>query len=37
VVEDERDIAAFSDEELASALEAEVIQLRMVEGGRSSE
>ena len=31
VVEDERDIAAFSDEELASALEAEVIELRMVE------
>jgi len=31
VVEDERDIAGFSDEELASALEAEVIELRMVE------
>ena len=31
LVEDERDIAAFSDEELASALEAEVIELRMVE------
>ncbi len=31
VVDDERDIAAFSDEELASALEAEVIELRMVE------
>ena len=31
VVDDERDIAGFSDEELASALEAEVIELRMVE------
>ena len=31
VVEDERDIAGFSDEELASALEAEVRHLRMVE------
>ena len=31
VVDDERDIAAFSDEELASALEAEVLHLRMVE------
>ena len=32
VVDDERDIAGFSDEELASALEAEVRHLRMVEG-----
>jgi len=31
VVDDERDIAGFSDEELASALEAEVRHLRMVE------
>ena len=31
VVDDERDIAGFSDEELASALEAEVIELRMVD------
>jgi len=31
VLDDERDVAAFSDEELASALEAEVISLRMVE------
>ena len=31
VVEDERDFAGFSDEELASALEAEVRHLRMVE------
>ena len=31
VLDDERDVAAFSNEELASALEAEVISLRMVE------
>ena len=31
VVDDERDVAGFSDEELASALEAEVRHLRMVE------
>ena len=30
-VEDDRDVAAFSDEELADAMEAEVINLRMVE------
>ena len=31
-VEDERDVALFSDEELAAALEAEANTLRMVEG-----
>lgn len=30
VVDDERDIEGYSDEELAEALEAEVINLRMV-------
>ena len=31
VIDDERDIASFTDEELASALEAEVQYLRLVE------
>jgi len=31
VLDDERDVAGYSDEELASALEAEVVHLRMVE------
>ena len=30
-LDDDRDVAAFTDEELASALEAEVVNLRMVE------
>ena len=33
VVDDDRDAAGLSDEELASALEAEVRHLRMVQGG----
>ena len=35
VVDDERDIAGYSDEELAEALEAEVINLRMVHNAES--
>ena len=31
ILDDERDVAGYSNEELASALEAEVIGLRMVE------
>jgi|TARA_R110002020_G_scaffold25087_6_gene81676 hypothetical protein len=30
-VEDDRDVAAFSDEELADAMEAEIVNLRMVD------
>ena len=35
VVDDERDIQGYSDEELAEALEAEVINLRMVSDAKS--
>ena len=36
VVDDERDIASFSDEELASVLEQEVAGLRLIKGGKGN-
>ena len=32
-MEDDRDVASFSDEELASLLEEEVTSLRLIKGG----
>ena len=33
VMEDERDVSSFSDDELASLLEEEVASLRLIKGG----
>jgi hypothetical protein len=33
VMEDERDVSAFTDDELASLLEEEVASLRLIKGG----